>query len=70
VARVLGVVTAATLVDIAEFDLAAGELLGVLDDVLECMPVIGIVGRSPGSTNSPPGARALVVPTETLTPNS
>jgi hypothetical protein len=44
-ARVLGVVPAVTLVDIAAFDLAAGKLLGILDDVTQGVTVIGIAGQ-------------------------
>jgi len=44
-ARVLGVVPAVTLVDIAAVDLAAGKLLGILDDVTQGVTVIGIAGQ-------------------------
>jgi hypothetical protein len=47
-ARVLGVVPAVTLVDIAALDLAARKLLGILDDVTQGVTVIGITGQCLG----------------------
>ena len=45
-ARVLGVMTAVTLVDIAALDLAACKLLGILDDLTQGVTIIGIAGQS------------------------
>jgi hypothetical protein len=70
-ARVLRVMTAVPLVDIAALDLAACEFLGLIDDLTQICPSYGLPGNALAcSTNWPPGARALVVTIETLTPNS
>lgn len=45
--RILRIVTAVSLVDIATFDLAASTLLGILDDVTRGVTVIGIAGQRP-----------------------
>ena len=64
-------VSAVSLVDIGALDVAAGELLGVLDDVPQGATVIRVAGSALAcGTNWPPGARALVVTIEALTPNS
>jgi hypothetical protein len=65
------VVAAVSLVDISALDLAPGEPLGVLDRGPQRVPSYGLPGSALAcSTNWPPGARALVVAIETLTPNS
>jgi hypothetical protein len=66
---VLRVVTAVSLVDIGALDRAAGELLGVINDVAEA--VVGVIGQRLGvqheqATGSPP----LLVTMEAFTPNS
>jgi hypothetical protein len=67
----LRIVSAVSLVDVGALDLAAGELLGVLDDVPQGVTVIRVAPQRLGcSTNWPPGARALVAAIETLMPNS
>src|SRR4030081_327511 len=47
-ARVLGVMAAVPLVDIAALDLAAGEFLGLVDDVPQGVTVIGVARQCPG----------------------
>jgi hypothetical protein len=47
-ARVLRVMTAVTLVDIAALDLTACKLLGILNDLMQGVTVIGIAGQSLG----------------------
>ena len=79
----LRIVTTVTLVNIGALDLAAGELLGVLDDIPQGVTVprvwpsaspragSGLPGNALAcSTNRPPGARRLVVTMEAFTPNS
>ena len=63
--------TGMSLVDIGSLDLAAGEPLRGFDDGAQRVAVIRKPGRALAcSTNWPPGARALVVTIEALTPNS
>ncbi len=64
--RACGVVAAIVRVEIAALNGAAGELFCGLDDGAERVAVV----RMACSTNCPPGARALVVTIEALTPNS
>jgi hypothetical protein len=47
-ARVLRIMPAETLVDIAALDLAAGQPLGILDDLTQGVTVVGIAGQRPG----------------------
>ena len=62
---------AISLVDIGALNCAAGEPFGVFDDGAEGVAVIGIAWQRLGvEYDWPPGARALVVTIEALTPNS
>ena len=64
-------VTTISLVDIGTLDLAAGKPFGVFDHDAQRVAIIGVAGGVLAcSTNWPPGARALVVAIEALTPNS
>jgi hypothetical protein len=76
-ARMGRIVSAISLVDIGPFDLASGEVLGMLDGGPQGVAVVGtarqrlglqheLAARSTGVA----GAQALVVTIETLTPNS
>ena len=70
-ARVVRVMSAISLVDIGALDGAAGERFGGCDDGAEGVAVVRLPGSALAcSTNTPPGARALVVTIEALTPNS
>ncbi len=85
-ARLRRVMADIALVDIDPIDLAAGQRLGFLDDLLQGMAIVWIAGERFGmedarsgtvapvaprkSTERPPLARLLVVVSETLTPNS
>jgi hypothetical protein len=61
-------VAAIHLVDVSALDLTAGEFSMIVRRVC---PSYGLSGGALAcSTNWPPGARALVVTIETLTPNS
>ena len=67
--RVRRVVAAMSLVDIGALDLTPGESLGASIAARSVCPSYGLPGSALAcSTNWPPGARALVVTTETLTP--
>ncbi|MBB4396671.1 hypothetical protein GGD62_005798 [Bradyrhizobium sp. ERR14] len=67
---ILRIVAAVPLVDIGPLDRTAGERLGALDDVPQGVPSYGLSGISLACcTNSPPGARRLLVTTEAFTPN-
>ena len=70
--RIGGVVAAIALVDIGTLDCATGELLGGVDDAAERMSVVGIARQHLGVEHelAARSARALVVTTEALTPNS
>jgi hypothetical protein len=64
--RIGRVMSSVTLVDISALDCAAGEPFGAFDDSGKRMAVIGIAWQRLGV----PGARALVVTIDALTPNS
>ncbi len=68
---ILRIVAAVPLVDIGSLDRTAGERLGTLDDVPQGCPSYGLSGIALAcSTNTPPGARRLLVTTEAFTLNS
>ena len=69
--RVCDFVASVTLVDIGALDGATGQFLGGFDDGGQRVAIVGIAGSALAcSTNWPPGARALVMTIEALTPNS
>jgi hypothetical protein len=47
-ARVLDVMTAVSLIDVGALDLAAGEFLGLVDDIPQGVTVVWVAGKRSG----------------------